>query len=181
MNKSSKHALLWEFLVHYKWTVLAACFPRLAYTGFTFAQPFLIDEVLSFTSSPPEKRSSNDAYGLIGAYAIVYIGAAVSLTLYEHKAYRTLSKFRGSLINMIYEKTLRLSSSSTSDAEAITLISADIDRLGIAAQDIHELYASTLEVGLCLWLLYVYLGVAAAAVAGFNVCESYSYQYIVRL
>ena len=38
-------------------------------------------------------------------------------------------------------------------------------------QDLHELYAGTLEVALCFWLLYVYLGVAAAAVAGFNVCK----------
>ena len=64
-------------MVHYKWTILAASLPRLAYTGFTFAQPFLIDRVLSFTSSSPENRSANVAYGLIGAYAIVYIGAAV--------------------------------------------------------------------------------------------------------
>lgn len=157
--------------MHYKWTILAACLPRLAYTGFTFAQPFLIDRVLSFTSGPKEGRSTNDGFGLIGAYAIVYIGAAVSLTLYEHKVYRTLSKFRGSLITMIYEKTLRLSSGGTWNAEAITLMSADIDRLGTCAQDVHELYAGTLEVGLCLWLLYVYLGVGAAAVAGFNICR----------
>lgn len=172
-------------MVHYKWTILAASLPRLAYTGFTFAQPFLIDRVLSFTSSSPENRPANVAYGLIGAYAIVYIGAAVcddqsfcdlalispqlSLPLYEHKVYRTLTKFRGSLITLIYEKTLLLSSSGSWRAESITLMSADIDRLGICMQDLHELYAGTLEVALCLWLLYVYLGVAAAAVAGFNV------------
>lgn len=47
-------------------------------------------------------------------------------------------------------------------------MSADIDRLGICAQDVHELYAGTLEVALCIWLLYVYIGVGAAAAAGFN-------------
>ncbi|TWU70754.1 hypothetical protein ED733_001354 [Metarhizium rileyi] len=167
-NSSSKYALLWIFATHYKWTVLAAVLPRLAYTGFTFAQPFLIHRVLSFTSSAAP-RSANVAYGLIGAYAIVYIGSALSLTLYEHKVYRTLTKFRGSLIALVYGKTLRLSSSSSSwNAEAITLMSADIDRLGICAQDVHEIYAGTIEVGLCLWLLYVYLGVAAAAAAGFS-------------
>lgn len=139
--------------------------------GFTFAQPFLIHRVLSFTSSAAP-RFANVAYGLIGAYAIVYIGSALSLTIYEHKVYRTLSKFRGSLIAMVYGKTLRLGSSSGSwNAEAITLMSADIDRLGICAQDVHEIYAGTIEVGLCLWLLYVYLGVAAAASAVFSMCK----------
>ncbi|GAD93146.1 ABC transporter [Paecilomyces variotii No. 5] len=168
-DKSNRYALLWTFVVHYKWTILAACLPRLAYTGFTFAQPFLIDRVLSFTSGSRDNRSANEGYGLIGAYAIVYIGAAISLPLYEHKVYRTLAKFRGSLTAMIYEKTLLLSSSGSSSAEAITLMSADIDRLGICMQDLHEVYAGSLEVALCLWLLYVYLGVAAAAVAAFNV------------
>lgn len=172
-------------MVHYKWSILAASLPRLAYTGFTFSQPFLINRVLSFISISHENRSANVAYGLIGAYAIVYIGAAVcedrpscvlalisqqiSLPLYEHKVYRTLTKFRGSLITLIYEQTLLLSSSGAWRAESITLISADIDRLGLSMQDLHELYAGTLEVALCFWLLYVYLGVAAAAVAGFNV------------
>lgn len=81
-DKSNEHALLWTFLVHYKWTILAATLPRLAETGFTFAQPFMIDRVLSYTSSPRENRERNVAYGLIGAYAIVYIGNAVGTHKY---------------------------------------------------------------------------------------------------
>ncbi|KAI9725099.1 MAG: hypothetical protein M1828_003440 [Chrysothrix sp. TS-e1954] len=168
-DKSNSYALLSTFLVHYRWTVLAACPPRLAYTGFTFAQPFLITRVLAFIAKSHDQRSANVAYGLIGAYALVYIGAAISLALYEHKVYRTLSKFRGSLITLIYEKTLLLESTRAWNTDSITLMSADIDRLGICVQDLHELYAGTLEVALCLWLLYLYLGVAVAAVAGCNV------------
>ncbi|OJJ44494.1 hypothetical protein ASPZODRAFT_135308 [Penicilliopsis zonata CBS 506.65] len=168
-NKSHRLALLWTFVMHYKWTVLAPVLPRLAYTGFTFSQPFLINKVLTFTSRSSDEKSANVAYGLIGAYAIVYIGAAISLTLYEHKVYRTLTKFRGSLVTLIYEKALLLNSLSGAwTAESITLMSADIDRLGLCAQDVHELYASTLDVALCIWLLYIYLGVGAAAAAGFN-------------
>ena len=101
----------------------------------------------------------------------VLIAEQISLPLYEQKVYQTLTKFRGSLITLIYEKTLLLGSSGAWNAESITLMSADIDRLGICMQDLHELYAGTLEVALCLWLLYVYLGVAVVAVAIFNVRE----------
>lgn len=73
--------------------------------------------------------------------------------------------FRGSLIALIFDKTLRISSSAISDAEAITLMSADIDRIGSNMQVMHETYASIIELALCLWLLYRLLGVAMAAPA----------------
>lgn len=76
-NKTQPHALLWTFFIHYKWQILAGLVPRLAYTGFNFAQPFLIQRVLEFMEEPEDVNSRHIAYGLIGAYAIVYIGIAV--------------------------------------------------------------------------------------------------------
>jgi ATP-binding cassette subfamily C (CFTR/MRP) protein 1 len=74
-----------------------------------------------------------------------------------------LTIFRGSLISLIYDKTLRINSSAISDAEAITLMSADIDRIGSSLPLLHESYASVLEVALALWLLYRLLGIAMVA------------------
>jgi uncharacterized protein (DUF4213/DUF364 family) len=68
--------------------------------------------------------------------------------------------FRGSLVTLIYEKTLRINSSAIANAEAITLMSADIDRIGQSMPLLHEMYASVLEIALALWLLYRLLGVA---------------------
>lgn len=56
---------------------IAAVVPRLCLTGFTFAQPFLIQTTIEYIG-----ESSIDAnYGkaLIGAYALVFAGIAVSL------------------------------------------------------------------------------------------------------
>ncbi len=51
----------------------------------------------------------------------------------------------------------------------MTLMSADIDRIGLSMEDVHELYAGPLELGLALWLLYRFLGVAMSASTAFVV------------
>lgn len=159
-NKSGKMALLRVFMVHYKWDLLAGCLPRLAYIGFTFAEPFLVQRVLDFTAEPDGPNTRNIGYGLIGAYALVHIGKAMCLAWYEHMTYRVLTMFRGSLITLIFGKTLRLSASSVKDAEAITLMSADIDRIGLCMQILHDAYASLVELALSLWFLSRFLGMA---------------------
>ncbi|KAF5128306.1 ABC transporter gloK [Metarhizium anisopliae] len=90
----------------------------------------------------------------------------LSYAVYQHKTYRLLTLYRGSLVTMIFRKTLRMSASSTSEAEAITLMSADIDRIGSSMSLIHELYASVIELAVALWLLYRLLGIAILAPIG---------------
>uniref|UniRef100_A0A8H7NNV7 ABC transporter n=1 Tax=Bionectria ochroleuca TaxID=29856 RepID=A0A8H7NNV7_BIOOC len=159
-EKSSKGALLWVFVCHYKWALLGGVLPRLTYITFTFVEPLLVERTLNFTSEPESPNSTNIAYGLIGAYALVHLGKAMSLAWYEHMTYRALTLFRGSLVTLIFGKTLRLSTSAVKDAEAITLMSADIDRIGLSMQIIHDAYAAVVELALSLWLLSRLLGIA---------------------
>ena len=51
--------------------------PRLCFTGFIFAQPFLINRIILFVAQPTDESSSNVAAGLIGATVLVYVGIAV--------------------------------------------------------------------------------------------------------
>ncbi|RDL41711.1 Cyclic peptide transporter [Venustampulla echinocandica] len=162
-DKSGPNALLWTFAIHFKWQLLAGVYPRLAYTAFNFAQPFLVQRVLDFIDEPKHINSSNIAYGLIGAYALVYFGISFSYALYEHKTYRVITMIRGSLLPMIFDKTLQVSASAVSDAEAVTLMSADIERIGSGLREMHEMYSSVIELALALWLLERLLGVAMAA------------------
>lgn len=60
---------------------MAGILPRLGYTVFTFAQPFLVERVLDFMTEPEHVNSDNYARGLIAAYAIVYVGIAVGQKL----------------------------------------------------------------------------------------------------
>jgi hypothetical protein len=76
-EKSSKNALLWTFLLQYKWCLLSGILPRLAHTGLVYSQSFLIRRVLDYTADKDISNSVETAHGLVGAYAIVYIGIAV--------------------------------------------------------------------------------------------------------
>lgn len=69
--------MLWTFAAHFKWDFLVGVVPRLAFTGFCFAQPFLVERVLDFMTESEHVNSGNYARGLVGAYAIVYFGLAV--------------------------------------------------------------------------------------------------------
>jgi hypothetical protein len=98
--------------------------------------------------------------------------------VYHHRTYRLLTIFRGSLVTLIFSKTLRINSFAISDAEAITLMSADIDRIGLSMPLLHEVYASFIEIALALWLLYRVLGIAIVAPIIWIICTSTSSRYL---
>ena len=58
--------------------LLAPVAARLAFMGFSFAQPFLITAAIRHLQGTGLESSRNDGYGLIGAAALVYTGIAVS-------------------------------------------------------------------------------------------------------
>lgn len=72
---------------------------------------------------------------------------------------------RGSLVTLIFEKTLRMSTSAVADASAITLMSTDIERIGNGLIDMHETYSNLIEVVLALWLLARLLQIAVISSA----------------
>jgi ATP-binding cassette subfamily C (CFTR/MRP) protein 1 len=78
---------------------------------------------------------------------------------------------RGSLVTLIFDKTLRMSTSVVSDSAAITLMSTDIERIGSGMREIHEVYASIIEVAIALWLLARLLNLAMIASTVIAVCE----------
>ncbi|KAK2879339.1 hypothetical protein FQN49_000972 [Arthroderma sp. PD_2] len=116
---------------------------------------------------PESSTSRYQAYGLIAAYGIVYLGLAVSQAVYEHKTYRVITMVRGSLSTMIFQKTLRVECSATSDSIAITHLNADVEWVSSGLLDLHEFYTSILEAGLALWLLARLLQMAMLASAVF--------------
>lgn len=90
----------------------------------------------------------------------------VAYAVYEHKTYRLLTLYRGSLVTFIFGKTLRVSSTNEDNAEAITLMSADIDRIGYSMTLVHEVYAGFIEIAIALWQLHRLLGIAIVAPVG---------------
>ena len=71
-----------------------------------------------------------------------------------------MTKVRGGLISIIFDKSLRLDGFDLNTSMAMTLMSADIDRIAIGLKSIHELWANIVEVALGTWLLERQVGIA---------------------
>jgi len=84
---------------------------------------------------------------------------------------------RGSLVTLIFDKTLRMSTSVAAGSAAITLMSTDIERIASCLREIHEVYASIIEVTLALWLLARLLNLAMIASTVFVICKPLQLTY----
>ncbi|KID84399.1 ABC transporter, transmembrane domain, type 1 [Metarhizium guizhouense ARSEF 977] len=164
--KRQPRALLLACMLHNKALLLKGLIPRACQTGFTFAQPFLIERLISYIQSPELTERPAFGTGLIISYAIVYTGIAVSTALTQHWTLQLIAKMRADLIDVIYRHTLKVRSTSLQDADSVTLMSADVERIVTGFRTMHELWASPIEVGLVLWLLYAQLGLALVGPAG---------------
>ncbi|KAL7790898.1 P-loop containing nucleoside triphosphate hydrolase protein [Trichoderma ceciliae] len=138
--------------------------PRLATVALTIAQPFLVSQALRFLAMPKDEHSDNIGYGLIGAFAFVFVGSAILTAWYEHLTFRVGAMIRGGLIGLIYCKVLRLSSSELSESSALTLMGNDIETLAERANSLLiEAYANSLTVGIAVYMLYAQLGAVCVA------------------
>jgi len=57
-----------------RWEVLMIYIPKLCYAALSVSQVFLIQHAVKFVQG---SQSKSAGYGLIGAFALVYIGLAV--------------------------------------------------------------------------------------------------------
>lgn len=160
---SRKHGLAKALVKSLLGSFLLPIAPRLALSAFKFCQPFLINSVLSYLLMPASERPVNHGYGLIVATFLVYGGTAISTAIYYYLRERTIWMARGALASAIYEQTLRSKLSVVGDSSVLTLMSTDIERTRLGFMSMHEFWASFLETGVALWLLYRELGVAFVA------------------
>ncbi|RDW67218.1 Metal resistance protein YCF1 [Aspergillus mulundensis] len=172
VREKSPPSLILLLLTHHRSAFLAAVLPRLALTGFTFAQPFLLTRIIAYISEPATALTTSYGTGLILATVLIYLGLAITRATSQHKTYRLITMTRGSLVPLMYSQTLRLDISFVRDSAALTLMSVDIERVASGLRNLHEVWASPVDVALALWLLTRQLGVAAVAPAGvFVICS----------
>jgi ATP-binding cassette subfamily C (CFTR/MRP) protein 1 len=122
-DKKCTHALFWSTLNANRYKFAVGILPRLCLIGFRYAQPFLLSRTVNHVASKEE--SDNIGWGLTGAFFIVFLGMAVTSAVYYHTCYRFVTTVRGTLISMIYTKTVNLSITALDESAAITLMSSD--------------------------------------------------------
>ena len=138
--------------------------PRVALIGFSFCQPFFLNTMLTYLSTPENSQSDNLGYGLIGASAIIFTGIALSQAFYDYYTQRFMYMARGLLASAIYNKTTTMKINSLDDSSAaITLMSTDIERIIRGVEAVHELWANLVEVAIACWLLEKRIGIAFLA------------------
>lgn len=153
-DKERKHALFWTIFSCLKWPLLRPVLPRLAKIGFSYSQPFLINRVINFVGdNNPTSNDRNVGYGLVGAASLIYIGLAISNGRYQHGVFKSITMVRGTLSTLIYEKTLDLHYVVLDHAAPVTLMSTDVDSITNSLDQLHEIWASTIEVFIAMYLL----------------------------
>ena len=77
-NKKKAHPLFNSCAKVLIWPFILSAIPRIILTGFKYAQPFLLNRTVAYVQEQMNKKTYDIGWGLVGAYAIVYIGMAVS-------------------------------------------------------------------------------------------------------
>lgn len=148
--------------------VIATGMLKLCVIGFNLAQPLLLSRAIALASTPETERYNDIGYGLTGAYALVYVGIAISTGQYAWRAHRLAVAMRGCTIPLVYRKTLHLETSDTSQAAALTLATTDIETMTFGIVLVHDLWGSFVEVVLAIYLLQRNIGAACAVPVGFG-------------
>lgn len=157
----SRHSLIKACLRAYLIPFLAPIIPRLCLTVFTFAQPFLINTTIKFVSN--NSPDANYGRGLIGAWALVYLGIAISTSIYEYHNLRFATRLRGGLIALIYQEAVNTRDVDTGDITAIALMGTDVERIYSALSLFHMMWGSLLDIVIASWLLGLQLSLACLA------------------
>ncbi|XWW94251.1 hypothetical protein V2A60_002194 [Cordyceps javanica] len=135
----------------FAWSFLSAIIPRLFLVGLKFAQPFMINNVLEFIGN--RNAPQNIGNGLIGAYAMIYCGMAISMALYRYYLNRFIIRLRGGLISVIYQQTVEARSVDLGSVDGLALMGADVERISTGFRTIHEVWAAPIEIIIAVYLL----------------------------
>lgn len=157
----------------YKWQFFAGVIPRLMYSGFGFAQPFLISSVIAHVRSPQRDFASQTSGILIAATVFIYVGLALTATWHRHLSYQLVTMWRGGLVSLIFKKTLSLRTCCAEESASITLMSTDIDSIVTAGESLHDMWCSFLDLGMGIWLLYCQVGLPSLLVLVPTTCTTH--------
>ncbi|KIL86238.1 multidrug resistance protein [Fusarium avenaceum] len=165
-SKKGDYALMFTVFKALKGPLLAIVFPRLCFIGFTFCQPFLISATLTWAERDSNSDDASQGYGLIGAWFLVFVGLAVSTGQYQHMTVRATTMARGQLISMLYDKATDMSITAANPTAALTLMSADIERIDTGWRTAHDVWANLIEIVIAVYLLGRQLGLACLIPVG---------------
>lgn len=161
IDRNSNNPALLTLQKTLTWPLLAPVFPRAALLALTICQPLLLQQLLAYLSASAETTSGSTGYGIIAAYALVYTGSAIATGFYWHKQYQFITMARGCLVSAISWKTAGLDILEAGDPKAaVSIMSTDVERITDGLRNLHEFWASLIQIAVALYLLERQMGVA---------------------
>ncbi|RAK99825.1 P-loop containing nucleoside triphosphate hydrolase protein [Aspergillus ibericus CBS 121593] len=150
-DRQGQHELLLAILSCVRQTLIWTAIPRIGLIGFKIAQPLLLNRVIQYLSAASKDNAVGGA--LVGATVLIYVGTAVTTSLYMHGLNRVITMIRSMLVTALYEKTQRLDTATVSNSAALTLMSTDTESICNNLMRLDALFASPIEVGLAIFFL----------------------------
>ncbi|KAJ6635066.1 Metal resistance protein YCF1 [Pseudolycoriella hygida] len=147
---------------------LHAGFLQLIIMALLFAQPFLLDELISFTI---DAKTAPLWQGLLLTFSLFSV-LFLSAIIHGQQLYRTSltgMRIKTGLICAIYRKALRISIGTKKDTtvgEIVNLMSVDAQRFNEMTNFFHDVWSGPVIIGIAIWLLYRIIGVAVFAGLG---------------
>ncbi|CAN8101311.1 unnamed protein product [Discula destructiva] len=125
---------------------LSAIVPRILVVVFRFAQPLLISRAIRFVTDPSVEKDGRDAFWIIVAAAAIYIGMALSTSVYQHRLNRLQVMIRGALIGLLHDRALNARGSDEDNGRVVTLLSNDISNVQTSGDMFHGTWGQFSEV-----------------------------------
>lgn len=160
-DRQHRYSLLRASLRSYLIPFLSPILPRLCLTVFTFAQPFLINTTVAYIAE--SNPDANYGRGLIGAWVLVYLGIAVSTSVYQYHNFRFATRLRGGLIALLYRHAVYTRAADMEEITAVTIMGTDVERIFGAMSMFHSVWVSLLDIAISSWLLGRRLSLACLA------------------
>lgn len=102
----------------------------------------------------------------MGASIIVFLGGALSKANFAYLMNRLVTRLRGGVVALMFEKQHKLTEADARNAAAVTLMTADLDGVAAGVPLCLELPIGALEIGLGIYCLSGFVGLSAFAVFG---------------
>lgn len=147
---------------------LYAGFFQLIIMALLFAQPFLLDELISFTFVADTAPLWQGILLTVGLFLVTFFSAIIN-GQYFYRTALTGIRIKTGLISAIYRKALRISIGTKKDTtvgEIVNLMSVDAQRFNDMINYFHDVWSGPVIMGIAIWLLYRILGVAVFAGLG---------------
>ncbi|KAH8695211.1 P-loop containing nucleoside triphosphate hydrolase protein [Talaromyces proteolyticus] len=151
--KESGLALMIVCMLHSRLPLLMSILPRLCQIGFTVAQPFILERTLDYIQGTGYEDRPSVGTSLIVVYIIVYVGIAITTALAQHWTFRMVTQMRAGLVDLIYRHTLEMFPTALEGADAVTLMSTDVERVTSGLRMFPELWANIIQIAVAIWLL----------------------------